>query len=102
MIARGNAQRLANTAWAFATADQSDALMFAALAKAAMRRVGEFNAQGPANTAWAFATAYQSDTLRHSVGVAWASTWWRGVGALWRRARALPRPEERGFWTVRW
>ena len=51
-----NAQELANTAWAFATADQSDQLVFAALARAAEWRVGEFNAQELANTAWAFLT----------------------------------------------
>ena len=58
-----NAQELANTAWAFATAGQSDALLFMTLARAAERRVGDFNAQGLANTAWAFATVGQSDAL---------------------------------------
>ena len=52
-----NAQDLANIAWAFATACQSDALLFAALARAAERRADEFNGQNLANTAWAFATA---------------------------------------------
>ena len=53
-----NAQELANTAWAFATADQSDVLLFAALVRAALwRHVGKFNAQGSASTAWAFAAA---------------------------------------------
>ena len=51
-----NAQGLANTAWAFATAGQSDALLFEALAREVTRRLGEFNAQDLANTAWAFAT----------------------------------------------
>ena len=54
-----NTQNLANTAWAFATASQSDALLFEALAKAAERCVCNFNAQELANTAWAFATASQ-------------------------------------------
>ena len=54
-------QDLANTAWAFATASQSDAQLFAALARAAERRLGDFNVQELANTAWAFATASQSD-----------------------------------------
>ena len=34
-----DAQNLANTAWAFATAGQSDAQVFAALAKAAQLRL---------------------------------------------------------------
>ena len=57
-----DAQELANTAWAFATASQSDALVFAVLAKAAKLCVGDFDAQELANTAWAFATASQSDS----------------------------------------
>ena len=40
-----SAQALANTAWAFATASQRDALLFAALAGAAERRLGDFNTQ---------------------------------------------------------
>ena len=56
-----NAQELANTAWGFAMADQSDAPLFAALAKAIEQRVGDFNAQELANTAWAVATAGQPD-----------------------------------------
>ena len=35
-------QELANTAWAFATAGQSDALLFAALGSAAELRMNEF------------------------------------------------------------
>ena len=58
-----NAQGLANTAWAFATAGQSDALLFMTLARAAERRVGDLSAQELANTAWAFATAGRSDAL---------------------------------------
>ena len=38
-----------------------DASLFAALAKAAERRMGHFNPQNLANTAWAFATASESD-----------------------------------------
>ena len=56
-----NSQNLANAAWAFATADQSDASLFAALATAAEQRMGDFNSQGLANAAWAFAMADQSD-----------------------------------------
>ena len=46
-----------NTAWAFATAVQSDAQL---LARAVEQRVSDFNMQEPMNTAWAFATAVQS------------------------------------------
>ena len=52
-----NPQELANTAWAFATASQSDASLFAALATAAEQRMGDFNPQALTNTAWAFVTA---------------------------------------------
>ena len=48
-------------AWSFGTVGQSDEKLFAVLARASERRVGEFNVQGLANTAWAFATAGQSD-----------------------------------------
>ena len=48
-------QELANTAWAFATVDLFDELLFAALARIAKWRVGKFNAQELANMAWAFA-----------------------------------------------
>ena len=58
-----SAQGLANTAWAFATAGQSDALLFMTLARASERHVGDFSAQELANTAWAFAIAGQSDAL---------------------------------------
>ena len=54
-------QELANTAWVLATASESDAQVFAALARAAERRLGDFNVQELANTAWAFATEGQSD-----------------------------------------
>ena len=54
-----NAQDLANTAWAFATAGQSDAALLTALARAAERRMGHFEAQELVNTAWAFATVGQ-------------------------------------------
>ena len=48
-------------AWAFATANQSDAQLFAALARTAERRLSDFKVQELANTAWAFVTANQSD-----------------------------------------
>ena len=54
-----NVQEIANTAWAFATASQSDALLFAVLARAGEQRLVDFNMQELANTAWAFATATQ-------------------------------------------
>ena len=37
-----NSQELANAAWAFAMADQSDASLFAALATAAEQHMGDF------------------------------------------------------------
>ena len=46
-----NVQELANTAWAFATASQSEAQLFAVLARAAERHLGDFNVQHLANTA---------------------------------------------------
>ena len=58
-----SAQNLANMAWAFATADRSDALLFALLVRAVERRLGEFNPQNLANTVWAFVMADRSDAL---------------------------------------
>ena len=52
-------QEIANTAWAFATASQSDAQLFAVLARAAEQRSVDFSMQELANTAWAFALASQ-------------------------------------------
>eukprot|EP00929_Paragymnodinium_shiwhaense_P048416 TRINITY_DN24481_c0_g2_i3.p1 TRINITY_DN24481_c0_g2~~TRINITY_DN24481_c0_g2_i3.p1 ORF type:complete len:1080 (-),score=278.32 TRINITY_DN24481_c0_g2_i3:174-3413(-) len=57
-----NAQELANTAWAFAKAGQSDAELFEALARVAEKRISELNAQEVANTVWAFATTGHVDT----------------------------------------
>ena len=54
-------QELANTAWPFATVNQSDEKLFTALATAAEQRVREFSEQDYANLAWAFATMNQSD-----------------------------------------
>ena len=56
-----NPQRLANTAWAFATVSSSDAQVFAVSARAAELRLSDFNVQALANTAWAFAMVAQSD-----------------------------------------
>ena len=54
-------QNLANTAWAFETASQQDAQLFAALARAVELCPDDFDVQHLANTAWAFATASQQD-----------------------------------------
>ena len=51
VIGAFNSQGLANAAWAFATADQSDASMFAALATVAEQHMGDFDSQGLANAA---------------------------------------------------
>ena len=55
------AQGIANTAWAFATANRFDALLFAIFACAVERFVVEFSAQNLANTLWAVATAGRAD-----------------------------------------
>ena len=57
-----NAQSLANTAWAFAMTDQTDAPLFAVLSRATERCVCDFDAQNLANTAWAFARVSQADS----------------------------------------
>ena len=46
-----NAQNIANTAWAFATAEQWDEELFITLTQAATGTVEDFNAQGISNTA---------------------------------------------------
>ena len=56
-----NVLNLSNGVWAFATAGQTDALLFTALLRAAERRMGNFNAQELANTAWAFAMVGGAD-----------------------------------------
>ena len=56
-----NAQELANSAWALATASQLDEKLLMALAKAAQRRMTEFKHQSLANTAWAFAAMIRPD-----------------------------------------
>ena len=60
-------QNLANTAWAFATVGQLDALLFKALAREAEQRISDFSPQNLANTAWAFATADRPDALLFTV-----------------------------------
>ena len=59
-------------AWAFATLGHLDALLFAALARAAEQRMHEFNAQELANTAWAFGKLGQLDALLFAA-LAWAA-----------------------------
>ena len=57
-------QNLANSAWAFArvvTAGQSDAQVFAALAKVVERCVVHFDMQHLSDMVWAFAMVEQSD-----------------------------------------
>ena len=46
---------------------QSDAQLFAVLARTAELRLLDFNVQEVANTAWAFATASQSDAQLFAV-----------------------------------
>ena len=57
------AQDLANTAWAFATADQSDTPLFVLVAREAQRRVGEFNAQDLAHSFAALLTECEQRQL---------------------------------------
>ena len=66
---RLSAQGLANVAWAFATASQRDAPLFAVLARAAERRMGDFSLQDVANSAWASAMRISSHGLAY---MAWA------------------------------
>ena len=47
-------QGLANTAWAFAMAGQSDEKLFVALARAAEQHVGNFHEKGLLMTLWVF------------------------------------------------
>ena len=48
------AMHLANTAWVFATASQSETSLLVALARAVERHIGDFDAQDFVKTAWAF------------------------------------------------
>ena len=61
------AQELANTAWAFGTATQSDAALFAALSRAVERRLGAFIVQAFATTTWAFGTATKAEAMLFAV-----------------------------------
>ena len=56
-------QELANTAWGFAMAGQSDVSLFVPSARAVEQHVSLFNPQNLANTAWAFTTAGHSDAV---------------------------------------
>jgi len=64
-------QGFANLAWAFATASQREAPLFAALASAAERRLGGLSAQELANAAWAFATARESEAPLFATMASW-------------------------------
>jgi len=59
LLCRGdlNAQGLANTAWAFATADRSEPDLFNALAEEAIPQLPDFSPQALANIVWAFASS---------------------------------------------
>ena len=48
-------------AWAFATACQLDAQLFAVISQVVEKHVSDFHAQELTNAAWAFATICQSD-----------------------------------------
>eukprot|EP00634_Sargassococcus_sp_CCMP2135_P009972 CAMPEP_0198664504 /NCGR_PEP_ID=MMETSP1467-20131203/56508_1 /TAXON_ID=1462469 /ORGANISM="unid. sp., Strain CCMP2135" /LENGTH=72 /DNA_ID=CAMNT_0044401071 /DNA_START=1 /DNA_END=215 /DNA_ORIENTATION=- len=48
---------MANTVWAFATADVAALQLFDAIAAEATDRITDFDAQALANTVWAFAKA---------------------------------------------
>merc|ERR1719446_1788111 len=50
-----NPQNLANTAWAYATAQEVAPALFNAIEQAVPRKLSEFNAQNLADSAWAFA-----------------------------------------------
>ena len=59
MSGRPHAHDLDNKAWASASAGPPITALFATLARASERQVGDFNAQELANTAWAFVMAGQ-------------------------------------------
>ena len=54
-VGKFDAQGLANTAWACATAGHASPALFDAIASASIARVGEFSEQGLANTVWSYA-----------------------------------------------
>jgi len=51
-----NAQDIANTVWAFATADHPAPALFDAMIPTAMEQLDKFDSQNLANTVWAYAT----------------------------------------------
>ena len=61
-------QNLADIAWAFATAGQSDAQLFTALARAAQQRMGAFNAQELGNIALVIPIVSESRVLMFMPG----------------------------------
>ena len=62
-VAYGAACSISVTSWALATVDQSDVVLFEALAKAARWQAQNYKSQELANTAWAFATVDQTDVV---------------------------------------
>ena len=66
-----NAQELANMAWAFATGNYGDEKVFAALARAAERRLSELNPQELAKTVLEIATVnYRDEKLLEALAIA--------------------------------
>eukprot|EP00747_Dinoflagellata_sp_TGD_P106288 gnl/TRDRNA2_/TRDRNA2_169822_c10_seq1.p1 gnl/TRDRNA2_/TRDRNA2_169822_c10~~gnl/TRDRNA2_/TRDRNA2_169822_c10_seq1.p1 ORF type:complete len:116 (-),score=17.79 gnl/TRDRNA2_/TRDRNA2_169822_c10_seq1:69-416(-) len=53
-------QEMSNVAWSFATVDEWDTQLFAAMAHVAEERLGTFDSQALASLAWAYASAHQS------------------------------------------
>eukprot|EP00747_Dinoflagellata_sp_TGD_P035949 gnl/TRDRNA2_/TRDRNA2_138183_c0_seq1.p1 gnl/TRDRNA2_/TRDRNA2_138183_c0~~gnl/TRDRNA2_/TRDRNA2_138183_c0_seq1.p1 ORF type:complete len:113 (+),score=21.72 gnl/TRDRNA2_/TRDRNA2_138183_c0_seq1:587-925(+) len=72
-------QNLANTTWAFATVESSNAVLFVAVAKVAESRLWEFGVQDLANLAWASGTAADRE---EKLFAAMATVADRRVGAL--------------------
>jgi len=62
-LGESSAQNLSSMAWALATLDLLDALLFVALARAMEWCVDKFKAQELANRVWAFANANLSEEL---------------------------------------
>ena len=83
------AQELANTTCALGTATRSDAVLFAALARAMERCLGAFSAQNLANTAWA--SGRQCSRMRC------CSRRWRGLCSdAWAHSSRRLSPTQRG------
>ena len=79
---------LANTTWAFATASQLDIQLFATLARATERRLGDFNVQNVANTAWAL-----TDSAACALGSCRSEAIGGGAGGDGSRSFLIPKDE---------